>query len=258
MKDNFQELMKRNRNFLKDSIRKTVDFSKTEQNNGVDAPPVQKPYPKNADLIDLEVVENWDEIFKIPLARAVKNRISHRNYTGDPLSLEELSFLLWATQGVRLVEGGNTFRNVPSAGCRHSMETYLAVFNVNGLEKGVYRYLPLSHQLILEFKENELNQKLINATFGQQFAGLSAITFIWTAIPHRMEWRYGPVSHKVIALDAGHVGQNLYLACEAINSGTCAIAAYDQEYADELLRVDGDEEFVIYFAPVGKVLQNKQ
>jgi nitroreductase len=61
----------------------------------------------------------------------------------------------------------------------------------------------------------------------------------------------------VIALDAGHVGQNLYLACEAINSGTCAIAAYDQEYADELLRVDGDEEFVIYFAPVGKVLQNK-
>jgi SagB-type dehydrogenase family enzyme len=253
MDDSFQELIKKNRNFLKDTIRKSVDFSKTEQNNGVSIPHIQKPYPKNADLIDLVVKEDWDNIFNIPLARAVKNRVSHRDYGGDPLSLEELSFLLWATQGVRLVEGDNTYRNVPSAGCRHSMETYLAVFNIDELEKGVYRYLPLSHQLILEFKVDELEQKLINATFGQQFAGLSAVTFIWTTIPNRMEWRYGPVSHKVIAIDAGHVAQNLYLACEAINSGTCAIAAYDQEYVDELLGLDGVDEFVIYLAPVGKL-----
>jgi SagB-type dehydrogenase family enzyme len=253
MDDNFQELIKRNRNFLKDTIRKTVDFSKTEQNNGVSIPPIQKPYPKNSDLIDLVVKEDWEDIFNIPLARAVKNRKSRRDYSGDPLSLDELSFLLWATQGVRLVEGEVTYRNVPSAGCRHSMETYLAVFTVDELEKGVYRYLPLSHQLILEFKTDELEQKLINASFGQQFAGLSAVTFIWTTIPNRMEWRYGPVSHKVIALDAGHAGQNLYLACEAINSGTCAIGAYDQEYVDELLGLDGVDEFVIYLAPVGKL-----
>jgi SagB-type dehydrogenase family enzyme len=68
-----------------------------------------------------------------------------------------------------------------------------------------------------------------------------------------MEWRYGPVSHKVIAMDAGHAAQNLYLACEAINSGTCAIAAYNQEYVDELLGLDGVDEFVIYLAPVGKL-----
>jgi SagB-type dehydrogenase family enzyme len=253
MTNNFEDLIMKNRNFLKDSIRKSVDFSKTEQNNGVVAPPVQKPYPEDAAPINLVVEEDWEDIYKIPLARAIKNRISHRNYTGDPLTQKELSFLLWATQGVRLVEGGNTFRNVPSAGCRHAMETYMAVFNVEGLEKGIYRYLPLTHQLVLEFTENELNQKVINATFGQQFAGLSAVTFIYTAIPHRMEWRYGPVSHKVIAMDAGHAGQNLYLACEAINSGTCVIGAYDQEYADKLLRVDGDNEFVIYLAPVGKV-----
>ena len=133
------------------------------------------------------------------------------------------------------------------------METYLAVFNIDELEKGVYRYLPLSYQLILEFKVDELEQKLINATFGQQFAGLSAVTFIWTTIPNRMEWRYGPVSHKVIAIDAGHVAQNLYLACEAINLGTCAIVAYDQEYVDELLGLDGVDEFVIYLVPVGKL-----
>jgi SagB-type dehydrogenase family enzyme len=253
MNDNFQELIIKNREFLKDSIRKSVDFSKTEQNNGVTVPPIQKPYPQTADLIDLDVEEDWENIFNIPLARAVKNRVSRRTYSGDSLSLEELSFLLWATQGVRLAEGNNTYRNVPSAGCRHSMETYLAVFDVDELESGVYRYLPLSHRLILEFKDNELSEKLITATFRQEFAGHSALTFMWTTIPNRMEWRYGPVSHKVIAMDAGHAAQNLYLACEAINSGTCAIAAYNQEYIDELLGLDGVDEFVIYLAPVGKI-----
>ena len=68
-----------------------------------------------------------------------------------------------------------------------------------------------------------------------------------------MEWRYGAAAHKVIALDAGHVCQNLYLACEAIGAGTCAVAAYDQEAIDRLLRLDGEEEFVVYLAPVGKV-----
>ena len=69
----------------------------------------------------------------------------------------------------------------------------------------------------------------------------------------RLQWRYGAASHKVIALDAGHVCQNLYLACEAIGAGTCAVAAYHQQKLDELLRLDGRDEFVIYLAPVGKV-----
>ncbi len=70
-----------------------------------------------------------------------------------------------------------------------------------------------------------------------------------------MEWRYGPAAYKVIALDAGHVCQNLYLACETIGAGTCAIAAYNQEELDELLRLDGKEEFAIYIASVGKIIK---
>jgi SagB-type dehydrogenase family enzyme len=68
-----------------------------------------------------------------------------------------------------------------------------------------------------------------------------------------MEWRYDIAAHKVIAIDAGHVCQNLYLACEAINAGTCAVAAYNQSLIDRLLKIDGDDEFTIYMAPVGKV-----
>jgi SagB-type dehydrogenase family enzyme len=67
-----------------------------------------------------------------------------------------------------------------------------------------------------------------------------------------MEWRYEIAAHKVIAIDVGHVCQNLYLACEAIGAGTCAMAAYDQEGIDRLLRIDGQDEFTIYIASVGR------
>jgi SagB-type dehydrogenase family enzyme len=124
---------------------------------------------------------------------------------------------------------------------------------VEGLEKGIYRYLPLEHSLVFVRTVDNLPGHLVAATHGQSFAGQAAVTFIWTAIPERTEWRYAEASYKVIALDAGHVCQNLYLACEAIGAGTCAIAAYDQILSDALLGVDGNEEFTVYIAPVGKI-----
>ena len=247
-----REEMNRYRYFLKDSIRKEIDFSLTDQSQGVPAPPLQKPYSLDAARVDLPTT-NWEAEFRINLSEAIQNRTSRRQYLDEPLTLMELSYLLWATQGMKHNFGNYAFRTVPSAGCRHALETYLAVFNVEELKEGVYRYLPLTHELLHEFQTDQLREKIIKASFGQSFAGNSAVTFIWTTIPYRMEWRYHIDSHKVIAIDAGHVGQNLYLACEAIACGTCAIGAYDQEYFDELLGLDGEEEFVIYAAPVGRV-----
>lgn len=92
----------------------------------------------------------------------------------------------------------------------------------------MYRYLPLEHELLLEYTDDAIVLKLSAAVLGQQFVAASAAVFIWASLPNRMEWRYGLAAHKVIALDAGHVCQNLYLTCEAIDAGTCAIAAYNQ------------------------------
>jgi len=78
------------------------------------------------------------------------------------------------------------------------------------------------------------------------------VTFVWTALPYRAEWRYTTSAHRVILMDAGHVCQNLYLAVEAIGCGTCAVAAYHQDLMDELVKVDGKDEFTVYMAPVGK------
>ena len=249
-----EDLIEQYRYFLKDSIRKETNFSQTDQNTGIDIPPIEKPYRADAVRIDLVKPDAWKNIAKVDLVTAIGNRESRRAYTKEPLTLEEISFLLWATQGVRgEVISGHAYRTVPSAGCRHGFETYMVVLNVKGLNQGIYRYLPLSHQLLFEFSEDQLAGKIVDAVFRQPYPGDASVTFIWTAIPYRMEWRYHLAAHKVIAIDVGHVCQNLYLACEAIGAGTCAIAAYDQEALDRLLRIDGKDEFSIYLSPVGKV-----
>jgi len=242
------------RDFLKDSIRKTIDFSTTDQSRGIKPPPAEKPCNPEDKRINLIQPGDWKSINEVSVENAIAQRKSRRSYTEDTIKLGELSFLLWATQGLRGKESAvRNYRTVPSAGCRHALETYIAAFRVEGIPKAIYRYLPMSHQLVEVVKYENLEGLLAQAALGQSFVGKSALTFIWTTIPARMEWRYGRASYKVIALDAGHVGQNLYLACEAIGAGTCAIAAYDQEFVDSVLRIDGVEEFTIYMAPVGRV-----
>jgi SagB-type dehydrogenase family enzyme len=249
-----KEPLKMYRYFLKDSIRKKIDFRLTDQNRGIACPPIEKSCSSGSTRIDLPGPDLWKNIPQSDLTMAIGNRKSHRAYLNQGLSLEELAYLLWCTQGMKgKVNHGHAYRNVPSAGCRHALETYLAIFNVEGIDAGMYRYLPLSHQLVFEFSDDMLAQKMVIASLGQSYPGKSAVTFVWVAIPQRMEWRYGLAAHKVIALDAGHVCQNLYLACETIDAGTCAIAAYDQEELDELIGLDGEDEFAIYIASVGKV-----
>src|SRR5208337_2929819 len=230
------------RDFLKDTVRQEVDFSNTDQNRGIAPPPLEKPIPAGAECIDLVPAEKLHDISVIDVFTAIAHRRSRRIFNTDPLTLKELSFLLWATQGVRKIASpGNAFRTVPSAGCRHALETYLCVFNVAGLDEAIYRYLPMEHQLLPVSQPAHLSSRISEAALGQDFVGKSAVTFIWTAIPYRMEWRYDIAAHKVIAIDAGHVCQNLYISCEAIHAATCAVAAYHQELLDNLLGVDGTE-----------------
>ena len=199
-------------------------------------------------------IEDLQDISSVDLASAIRGRRSHRRFKAEFLTVRELSFLLRATQGVRDVrDAGTAFRVVPSAGCRHALETYLCVLRVEGLDAGLYRYLPVEHQLLLVRVADALSDEISSAALGQSFVGAAAATFVWTTIPHRMEWRYDLAAHKVIALDAGHVCQNLYLACAATGAGTCAIGAYDQEAMDAVLGLDGEEEFVVYVATVGRV-----
>ena len=249
--------MKTDYAFLKSDQWDKWDDIETDQRKGVAVPPVQKAAKEDSPRIDLPAPDDLT-VGAMHLIEAIRRRRSRRKFTAEPLSLQELSFLLWATQGVSKVVGGadarHVLRTVPSGGNRHPFETYLLVNRVENVEPGLYRYLPLEHQLILLGAEANLVDRIHEGTFDQYVRG-SAVTFVWTAIPYRTEWRYSVLSPKIVAQDSGHLCQNLYLASEAIGAGTCAIGAYDQEKMDAALNVDGEREFTIYVAPVGKIKQ---
>ncbi len=225
----------------------------TDQRRGLPPSPPERPCPEGAPTVDLVPPEDLT-VGTMPLIQAIRQRRSRRRFTRDPLTLEELSFLLWATQGRSRPagEGSPHLRTVPSAGARHPLETYLLVNRVQGVAAGLYRYLPLEHRLCL-LDDDRRTAREIHIACYEQYVAESAVTFIWAAVPYRTAWRYAYLAPRLILLDAGHVCQNLYLACEAIGAGTCAVGAYDQARLDAILDLDGVEELAVYVAPVGRV-----
>lgn len=250
--------MNKLREFLKDDIRLRTDFTQTDQALGVPMPPVQKPLAPGETL---QPLPDWRAIApKASLVEVIEARKSSRKFLDEAISAEELSFLLWATQGVRQETPGRVLRTVPSGGNRHSTETYLALTrpvpdSQGGVafEAGLYRYAPLQHALVCQARPENLADLLTRAVNDRAYVALAPVIFFWACLPYRTEWRYGECSHKVLALDLGHLCEHLYLAAGAIGCGTCAMAGYSQPKANALFNLDGEEEFITYLAPVGKI-----
>ncbi len=259
MNDLTKQKILKNRELLKAYTAADAAAEPTDQQQKLPFPLPEKE-PRSGEVIslptDFEKTAGEKSLYEL-----IAGRESCREYAPEPLTLNELAFLLWATQGVRKFAGRFqqvTFRNVPSAGSRHAFETYLFIQNVEGLAPGIYHYLASRHALEVWEDRKDFSEELERALGGQNFAVKAPVVFVWSAMPYRMEWRYGLKSHKYMLIDAGHVCENLYLACEAIGCGTCAIGAYDQELLDELLgfapgpSAEKDYECAVYAAPVGK------
>lgn len=222
----------------------------SDQSKGVELPERQKPAPEGATLVELPDID-FAGFSSVTLSQALAGRRSRRQFSEESISLEELTFLLFAAMGVQKELRKASLRPYPSAGARHAFELYVAVFRVGNLDPGLYRYMAFESSLCLVDSRDDLRAASEAALLDQGWN--SAVTLFWTAVPYRMEWRYTVKSPKLIALDAGHSCQNLYLACEAIGCGTCAVGAYDQALCDSLLGIDGEDELTVYAAPVGKV-----
>ena len=228
----------------------------SDQQKGVPQPPLQEEFDKSAKLIDLPAPESI-ELPSIDFKQLVYDRRSLRKYGETALTLEELSYLLWCCQGVKKIAPGKaTFRTVPSAGARHAFETYLLVNNVENLKPGLYKFLALEHKLILLSAPENIADQITEGCLGQNFVKTCAVTFVWTANVYRMAWRYGQRGYRYLYLDAGHICQNLYLAAETIDCGACGIAAFDDESLNSILKLDGENKFVIYLATAGKKCEN--
>ena len=227
-------------------------LSPAPQDTGVPQPPLELPVAPDAVLIPLPAPAGLN-IPGIDLRAAIEQRRSRRKYTDQPLSLAELSYLLWLTQGVMdITNRPATMRTVPSAGARHPFETYLLINQVEGLEPGLYRFAASRHALLRVETNGDIRAQITAACYDQKQVYNSAVTFIWVAVVERMTWRYVERGYRYMFLDAGHVCQNLYLAAEAVGCGVCAIDAYNDEVVNEILELDGEKLFAIYMGSVGK------
>lgn len=225
----------------------------SEQAKGLPQPPLELAPPKG---IGEEIILPKPVAAALggrPLRQVIDQRRSLRTYVDRPLSVDELSYLLWCTQGVKEISPRPvTLRTVPSAGARHPLETVVLINRVEGFEPGLYWFLASKHRLILFDRDPKIADRVTEACLNQAMVRASAATFIWIADVDRVTWHYGERGYRYLHLDAGHVCQNLYLAAEGIGCGACAVGAFSDEGMNELLGLDGEKQFVIYLGVVGK------
>ncbi len=210
-------------------------------------PALYKTYPQ-AERVSLPEAASSS----MPLSDILTSRRSRRHYTSEPITLAELSFLLWACAGIRDEYRGMKFRTAPSAGALYPIETYIVVNNVEGLAQGLYHYAVEDHCLEV-IKLGDLGEQTAEAALGQEMCAQAAVTFIWTAVFQRTKWKYEERGQRYIYLDAGHVAENLALAAVALGLGSCQIAALFDEEVNALIGVDGATEGVVYMSCVGRV-----
>ncbi len=201
------------------------------------------------------------------LLTCVARRRSLRSFAAAPLSLLELSRLLWASAGITArfttPYGQDFYRAAPAAGALYPIETYLVASKVENLEPGLYHYRvagadmlerPIaegSHSLE-QLQTGDLRAAVAAAALDQPFMARAAVVFLWTAVFARSEWKYRERAYRYVYLDAGHMAAHLALTAVALGLGSCPVAAFYDQEANALLGIDGTTEGVVYMAAVGR------
>lgn len=211
-------------------------------------PEVYKVYP-DSKKIELPPFDS-DSVTPLSLNEVLKKRKSIRRFSDKSLTLQQLSYLLWASTGIQRKEWGHEFRTAPSAGALYPIETYVIVHKVESLERGVYHYNIKDH-LLEQLTQGDFRRAITNAALGQDICLECAVVFVWTAVFYRMKWKYSQRAYRYIYLDAGHIAQNLALASVSLGLGSCQIGAIFDDEVNKILDVDGTEESAIYLSVVG-------
>lgn len=209
-------------------------------------PELYKEYPnaEKIELVDFEPEElmSLDEI--------LRRRKSIRDFARTPISIEQLSYLLWSSTGIQRSEQGYEFRTAPSAGALYPIETYVIANNVQELKTGVYHYSIRTHQLE-QLKQGDFGREITAAALGQNICEAAGAVFVWSAVFERCKWKYGQRAYRYIYLDAGHIAENLALAAVSLNLGSCQIGALYDDNVNAIIDIDGLNESVLYMSVVG-------
>ncbi|MGB2728809.1 MAG: SagB/ThcOx family dehydrogenase [Halobacteriota archaeon] len=184
----------------------------------------------------------------VSVEEALSKRRSIRAYSGESLTVEEVSQLLWAAQGITSPGGGRT---APSAGALYPLELYLVVGDVEGIDKGVYRYIPGEEHDLEKVKEGDVRAELADAALGQECVNDAAIDIVFTAVYERTTWKYGERGIRYVHIEAGHAAQNVYLQAVSLDLGTVVIGAFIDSEVKKIVNA-GEQEEPLYIMPVGR------
>lgn len=207
-------------------------------------PAATKSYPgaRRTQLPDLRSYRG------LSFEEVLERRRSIRDYATGPLTLDELSRLLYAAQGITSDRG---LRTAPSAGALYPIEVYAIVHNVVDLEPGLLHYAVNSHELE-RVRSGDLREALVAAALGQSHVGTAGVALVLTAIFQRARWKYRERTYRYVLMEAGHIAQNVYLAATSLGLGACAVGAFLDDQLNELLGVDGEAEAALYLVTVGR------
>ncbi|MBU8921161.1 MAG: SagB/ThcOx family dehydrogenase [Bacteroidales bacterium] len=192
------------------------------------------------------------------IEKVLQERRSVRQYTDDPVTMEEVSQLLWAAYGITYTAEGmpdflrGGLKTAPSAGARYPLEIYLVAGKVTGLLPGIYWYVPEGH-VLHRLADGDVRTDLQAACLDQKFAGEAPISIVWSAVYERCTEKYEDRGRdRYVCMDLGHSAQNVYLQCGSLGLGTCAIGAFTDDSLKKLIGMTG-EEVPLYVMPVGRL-----
>lgn len=207
---------------------------------------IQRSNEQTATGIEIELFEPRYKS-ELSVEEALLERRSVRDYKDEPLTLHEISQLLWAAQGITDPGG---FRSAPSAGALYPLETYIVVGDVEELAEGVYRYEPFQHKIV-KVLEGDRRDELATAALGQVWVEKGAINIVFTAVYKRTTRKYRERGIRYVHMEAGHAAQNVYLQAVALGLGTVVIGAFYDDRVKEVLSLPEDED-PLYLMPVGR------
>jgi SagB-type dehydrogenase family enzyme len=183
----------------------------------------------------------------IPVEEALLRRRSVRDFKDVPLTISEVSQLVWAAEGITGAGGRRTF---PSAGALYPLELYVIAGDVNGLPPGIYKYKTDGHKL-LRIEKGDRRSDLRDAALGQSSVKRAPAVIVLSAVYERTTTKYGERGIRYIHMEAGHAAQNVYLQAVSLGLGTVVIGAFRDEEVRRVMKMT-DGERPLYLMPVGK------
>jgi len=206
--------------------------------------------PKQASQIDFVALPASASVGSaaIGLTDVLKHRRTKRDFTsGCRVTLEEISCILWAAQGVTSPEG---FRTAPSAGALYPLELVVISGNVDSLTPGSYRFHPGECRLS-PGAAGDIRDSVVRATYNQSWMAESAALIAVCGVVDRVSRKYGSRGERYTLIEAGHAGQNIMLMAAALGLKCGIIGAFDDERMHRLLGLASEERVITLF-PIGR------